>query len=218
MQVVGILNTKGGSGKTTLATCLAVRAAQDGKVGVIDLDPQSSYSEWHARRTLGQDDPNPNLLLGEDRASDAVEAMRLTSPYDYLLVDGATNALLVTEDAVRSSDLVIIPMKASTLDLAASQDCISFCQDLGKPFLVVLNDKGQHDGKLVEQASELLVSWNVPIAKTAIAHRVAYVNAVTTGRTGPEKDKKAAEEINRLWGEITAALRKGRKTKARRAS
>ena len=213
MQVIGILNTKGGAGKTTLTCCIAVRAAQDGTVAVVDLDPQSSYSDWHARRTRGQDNPNPDLLLGEDRASDAVEALRLTSPFDYIFVDGPTNALLVTEDAVQAADFIIIPMKASGLDLAASQDCISLCQDLNKPFLVVINDKGLHDGSLVEEARGLLFTWNVPIAKTVVAHRIAYVNAVTTGKTGPEKDKKAAEEINALWLEIKTALRKAAKQK-----
>jgi chromosome partitioning protein len=215
MQIIGVLNTKGGSGKTTLTACLAVRAAQEAKVAVVDLDPQGSYGEWFCRRRhQDPNDPNPALLVGEDRASDAVEALRLTSPYELVFVDGPTNALLVTEDAVKSSTLVLIPMKASGLDLVASRDVISICQDLAKPFLVVINDKGQHDGKLVEEAARLLISWKVPIAKTVIAHRVAYVNAVTTGKTGPEKDKKASEEIDRLWAEVKSALRKAAKARA----
>jgi chromosome partitioning protein len=211
MHTIGILNTKGGAGKTTLTTCLAVRASQEGKVAVVDLDPQSSYSDWYARR---RSPDNPALLLGEDRASDAVEALRLTSPYDYVFVDGPTNALLVTEDAIKASTFVVIPMKASGLDLSASQDCISLCQDLKTPFLVVINDKGQHDGKLVEEATGLLFSWNVPIAKTVVSHRVSYINAVTTGKTGPEKDKKAADEIDALWLEIRNGVRRAAKARA----
>lgn len=211
MQVIGVLNTKGGSGKTTLTSCLAVRASQDAKVAVVDLDPQSSYSDWHARRSSGQSDPNPDLLLGEDRASDAVEGLRLSSPFELVFVDGPTNALTTTEDAVKASDLVVIPMKASGLDLSASQDCISLCQDLNRPFLVVINDKSAHDGKLVEEARNLLFTWQVPIANTVVAHRVAYINAITSGRTGPEKDKKAAAEIDELWREIKSALRKASK-------
>ena len=210
MIVIGILNTKGGSGKTTMTTCLAVRASQDAKVAVVDLDPQSSYSDWYQRR--GSPD-NPALLAGEDRASDAVEALRLASPYEMVFVDGPTNALLITEDAIKASTLVVIPMKASGLDLAASQDCISLCQEIGKPHLVVINDKGQHDGKLVDEAIGLAL-WKVPVAKTVVSHRVSYINAITTGRTGPEKDKKAEEEINALWADVKAALRKAAKVRA----
>lgn len=216
MHIIGVLNTKGGCGKTTLTGCLAVRAAggaakPEAQVAVVDLDPQSSYSEWYRRRGSPE---NPALLLGEDRATDAVEALRLTSSYDYVFVDGPTNALLVTEDAIKAATFVIIPMKASGLDLSASQDCISLCQDLKKPFLVVINDKGNGDGKLVKEANQLLFSWNVPIAKTVIVHRVAYVNAITTGKTGPEKDKAAAEEIDKLWDEVKDAVRKASKAKA----
>jgi chromosome partitioning protein len=202
MRFIGVLNTKGGTGKTTLVSCLGVRAAQGSRVAVVDLDPQGSFEEWHDRR--GSPD-NPELMRGVDRASDAREALELTSPYDYVFFDGPPGALLVTEDAVRASHLVVIPLRASGLDLAASQDCISLCQDAGTPFLVVINAKGPYDGKFVEQARALLSSWDVPVAETAVAQRVQYVNAITTGRTGAEKDKKAEAEIEALWAEVKAA-------------
>lgn len=202
MNFIGVLNTKGGTGKTTLAACLAVRAAAEARVAVVDLDPQGSFADWHGRRGSPS---NPELMRGVDRASDAVDALRLTSPYEFVFFDGPPGSLLVTEDAVRSSTLVVIPMRASGLDLAASQDCISLCQEIGTPFLVVINGKGQHDGKLVEQARSLLFSWNLPIAETVVGHRLQYVNAITTGRTGAERDRKAQAEIDALWAEVEAA-------------
>lgn len=217
MQVIGVLNTKGGVGKTTLTCCLAVEAAgltlppaKQSKVAVCDLDPQGSFSDWYRRR--GSPD-NPALLHGSEFASEAIEALRLTSAYDYVFVDGPPGALTVTEDAIAAADLIVIPIKASGLDLAASQDCIQLCQENNKPFLVVVNDAGQHDGKLVEQARGLLFNWKLEksVAKQVIRHRVPYVNAVTTGRSGPEKDKAAAEEIVALWTEVKAALRRAGK-------
>lgn len=209
--VLGILNTKGGSGKTTLTTCLAVRAAREKQTAVVDLDPQSSYSDWYTRR--GSPD-NPALLVGEDRATDAVEALDLNSPYEVVFIDGPTNALAVTEDAVSAATFVVIPLKPSSLDLAASRDCISLCQDAEKPFLAVICDKGARDGNLVEETIGVLRQWKVPVAKTVISHRTAYIDAVTTGKSGPEKDSRAAAEIDALWQEITAAIRK--QTKGRR--
>lgn len=211
MRVIGVLNTKGGCGKTTLASCLAVRASSDGMTAVCDLDSQGSYSDWYKRR--GSPD-NPALLVGADFASDALEGLRNASPYEYVLLDGPPGAIGVTQDAVEQSDLVIIPMRASTLDLAASLDCIQLCMDSGTPMLAVCNAKGQHDGKLVEQLAKMLGKWKVPMASTIIPHRASYINAVTTGKAGPEKDKKAAEEIDALWLEILAILRKSKRRRA----
>jgi hypothetical protein len=78
----------------------------------------------------------------------------------------------------------------------------------------VINDVGARDGKLVENVRNQLISWKVPIAETAVAHRVAYINAITTGKAGQEKDRRAAEEIESLWVEIKAALRTAAKVRA----
>jgi chromosome partitioning protein len=218
MHVIGVLNGKGGVGKTTITACLAVRVCLDkARVAVLDLDPSSSYSGWYRRRAaaglLGKPE-NLDLLRDADHASDAIEGLRLTSPYSYIFLDGTPGSLLVTEDAIGVCTLVLIPMRASGLDLASSRDVIQACQDMQKPYLVVVNGKGQHDGRLVDEARRELFSWNVPIAEQVIAHRLQYINAMTTGRTGPEKDAKAAAEIDALWTEVKTALRKAAKARA----
>ena len=50
MRFIGVLNAKGGSGKTTIVSCLAVRAAADAKAAIVDLDPQGSLGKWHGWR------------------------------------------------------------------------------------------------------------------------------------------------------------------------
>ena len=51
MKVLAVLSQKGGVGKTTLATSLAVAAETAGKsVALIDLDPQATASFWHDTR------------------------------------------------------------------------------------------------------------------------------------------------------------------------
>ena len=116
--------------------------------------------------------------------------------------------MIVTEDAIRVSTLVLIPIRPSGLDIGSSRDTIQMCQENGTAYLVVINGKGQHDGKLVDEARGLLRSWKIPVAKQVISHRVQFINAMTTGKTGPEKDRDAAAEINNLWDEVKAAVRK----------
>jgi chromosome partitioning protein len=211
MLVIGVLNSKGGVGKSTLTAAFAVRAARDSSVCVVDLDSQGSYSDWYTRR--GSPD-NPALLTGEDRASEAIEALRLTSPYEIVLLDGPPGSLIVTEDAIRVCDLVVVPMRASGLDLVASQDCVTLCRQSGTAFLCVLNDVSARDAKsLGENARNTLLSFKVPLAKTIVAHRAQHVNAMTTGKTGPEKDKAAAAEIDALWLEVKRAAMAAAKKK-----
>ena len=79
--------------------------------------------------------------------------------------------------------------------------------------LAIINAKGPHDQKLVESARETLKTWAVPVAKTVISSRIAYVSAITLGKTGPELNSDARKEINALWDEVEAALAKTRRRK-----
>ncbi len=52
MKIVVLLSQKGGTGKSTIATHLAVCAARDGKaVALFDIDPQAAAAKWSERRT-----------------------------------------------------------------------------------------------------------------------------------------------------------------------
>ena len=53
MTVLSLVTQKGGCGKTTLTTCLAVAAQQSGKrVVILDTDPQGTASEWWESRDV----------------------------------------------------------------------------------------------------------------------------------------------------------------------
>jgi chromosome partitioning protein len=216
MHVIGFLNSKGGVGKSTLATAIAVRAAQESpRVCLVDLDPQGSVSEWWTRR--GEPD-NPTLFRGADRASDAIEALELDG-WDWVILDGPPGSLSVTADAIGVSTFVVVPMRASGLDLLASQECVELCQEAGVPFMVVFNaTKGGAKDRLLDAARAPLFEGDIPIAQTAITQRVSYVTAATTGKTGAEKDAAAGEEIDALWKEIkSGALKAARAAKKKGA-
>ena len=47
MKILSIITQKGGAGKTTIATALAVAAQMDGKdVAILDLDDQATACFW----------------------------------------------------------------------------------------------------------------------------------------------------------------------------
>ena len=219
MITIAVLNSKGGVGKTTLTACLAVRAAQEGKrIALVDMDPQGSLIKWWQRR--GKTD-NPRIFEGPDTAPDAIEALELDTthgaPWDYVFLDGPPAFLELLKEMIEAADFVLIPVKPSMLDLLASEDAVSFAQQAGTDYAVVFNDVGAQE-KIVDKAKEFLFSAHVPMLRTQVVHRTAYINSMTSGKTaGESADKKAQAEIGEVWADVkklaTAAAKKRAKKK-----
>lgn len=218
MIVLAVCNTKGGVGKTTLTASLAVRAAQESKrVALVDLDPQGSLAGWWDRR--GRSD-NPTVMRDVDTASEAVERLEMDG-WDWVFIDTPPAFLQLLSDTIDVADLVIIPIKASALDVAASQDAVVMAREAGRPHLVVLNDV-ESRWKSTNDVRDYLLASDVPIAETAITHRVSYLASMTVGKSAAElnkgKDKAATEEIESLWQEVKTAAKKSAKAKAKARS
>jgi len=218
MLKIAVVNTKGGVGKTTLACALAVRAAGDAKrVAMVDLDPQRSMIEWWKRRGVGD---NPEAFDGVDTPADAVERLEQLSAPDIVFLDGPPAFLSLVKEMVEVADFAVIPIRPSTLDLLSTQDAVVLAQQAGTPFLCVINDVGQHDGRVVDAAREALAKMGIPLAETELAHRVSHIQAMTVGKSAAEvnkgKDKLAAEEIDRLWQEVKVAATKAARVRSRR--
>lgn len=211
MRVISIVSSKGGVGKTTLTSALAVRAAADGyRVALADLDPQGSLKDWLDRRA-GED----LAFMDADSASEAVTEID-DEQTDLLFIDTPPAFINTIEDAIKSADLVVIPLRASALDILASEDAVLMAREFGKPHLCVIND-AETRWKTTDAASKYLLASKVPVAKTIVTHRAAYLGAMTSGKTGPEIDKagNARDEIAALWSEIEAALKLRKGAKAR---
>jgi chromosome partitioning protein len=204
LHVIAVIAQKGGPGKTTLASCLAVHAASKSKVGLLDLDPQQSLAEWWQVRG----EPSaPQLYTGAETPSEAVELLTAKG-VDWLFVDTGPGLLHAIEPVIEVADLVLVPVKPSAFDLMAIVPTLQIVQASGKSYLLVLNEC--ISTKMESTAAELLKSEGHPVANTTIKQRVAYRSAVTTGDTGPERDGKCADEISSLWDEIKTAVRRSK--------
>jgi len=77
LSIISILNPKGGSGKTTIATNLARSLHERGhKVLIVDSDPQGSARDWHA---ANEDNPLPLVAL--DRANNVKSLPDVAAAY-----------------------------------------------------------------------------------------------------------------------------------------
>ena len=107
MPIFGIINQKGGVGKTTLALNIAAALARDGsKVLLIDADEQGTSSDWgtYAARL-----PAPFHIVGMACSNMARDAMSLARDFDYTVIDAPPHEGAITRSVVIASDAVIIP-------------------------------------------------------------------------------------------------------------
>jgi chromosome partitioning protein len=215
MIVIAVVNSKGGTGKTTLSAALAVRAAKDSRrVALADLDPQRSLVQWWERRGATE---NPTVFEGVDEAADAVERVALAG-YDWLFLDCPPAFLQTIEEAIHSADFAIIPIKPSLVDLTATQDTIAIARDAETPFLVVINDAVKSDEKLLDGARAFLRKFSVPAADTTMFHRTSHIRGMTVGKSAAEVTggATAAKDIEELWKEVKAAATKAARARAKR--
>ena len=126
MLVISVLNQKGGSGKTTIATHLA-RAFQVAghDVLLIDSDPQGSARDWSAVR-----DEQPVPVVGIDRPT-IDRDIKAVSHKDLIVIDGAPQAADLAISAIKASNLVLIPVQPSPYDIWAASDLVDLVKQRG---------------------------------------------------------------------------------------
>ena len=198
MQTISLLAQKGGSGKTTLAECLAVAAVRDGSpAAILDMDPQGTAKSWKARR--GEDDP----------AVIPVTMANLNDELDRIRAAGAAYAFIDTParlsdwamEASKVSDLVIVPSRATVKDLERVEASIKLATVYGvRPVFVVLTQVRPRGDRDV-QAEEFIRAKKFPVCPARIGDRVAYQDSDTVGLTPSETEPagKAAQEIELVY-------------------
>ena len=121
MPVVAIVNQKGGTGKTTLSINLASAFAELYPTLLMDADPQGSALDWADSRAT----PQMNLAACGVEPSRLLRDIRGLAPnYAWIIIDGPPGIGRVSADAVRASDIVLIPSKPSPFDVWAASDIV----------------------------------------------------------------------------------------------
>ena len=203
MKIISVICQKGGAGKTTIATNLAVLSERAGHPTVLlDLDPQATAAKWGDKRG------------GEAPDVVAAQAGRLTRLLDDARRQGAELAIIDTApaadtaalEATKVADLVLVPCQPSDFDLGAVGATVRLAEQVaGKEAWVVMNAIPP-TSKITEEAVAVLQAAGVQVAPVRLVRRLDFVNGLPEGQGAVEwhPHGKAAQEITRLW-EWTAA-------------
>lgn len=205
-KVITIAQQKGGAGKTTIAAHIAVALSQKGnRVAIVDIDPQGSLSYWHNIREQkfgeGYTGLTFNTLSGWRVGS---EVSRLRKNQDFIIIDSPPHTETEARTAIRSADLIVIPVQPSPTDLWATKATLELAKAERIPVKVVLN-RVPANSRLAQTISAELPE----LADTTIGNRVLFASALLEGKCATEIDptSHAAQEIKALVKEILAAVK-----------
>ena len=209
MKVIAVLNQKGGSGKTTIATHLArALQKQDYSVLLVDSDPQGSARDWSA-----VDEENPVTVIGIDRPT-IDRDLKSVAKKDFIIIDGAPQASDLALSAIKAADFVLIPVQPSPYDIWATSDLVDLVKQrieitdgkLQSAFVVSRAIKGT---KIGTEISEALLGYELPVLDTRITQRVIYPTTAASGTTvlDAEPNSDASKEINALALELISKFK-----------
>jgi chromosome partitioning protein len=211
MQRLALASPKGGVSKTTLVACLSVEASLYLKrVAVIDLDPQQSLATWHGLRADSGIVGKPELVPTGAKLGSALDRVRAQpDPPDLLVIDCPPGSVGLTRRGIDGASLVLVPMKASPLDVETADLMRDLCTEAGVPFVFVLTQVNARRKTMTDGAREFLKARG-HVLDIEMVDRQGYAEAMLSGRTGPEKDKAAKAEIAALWQALRKRLAGGK--------
>jgi len=222
MQRILVLNPKGGSGKTTIATNLASYFASTGdRPMLLDNDPQGSSTRWLKKRK-----PEQAFIHGVsayEKNSRMTRAFQLRVPPDanHVIVD--TPAAVPGQDLpelTKNADAIIVPVLPSDIDIHACSKCIADLLLIAKVRrdehrIGVVANRVRKNTVIYQSLLRFLESLRIPVI-TTIRDSQNYVRAAELGVGVYEMKRYLVESDLEEWAPLLAWL-KAKETASRPA-
>ena len=204
--MLALASRKGGAGKTTLASHLAVQAQASGAgpVALIDTDPQGGLAGWWNARAAS----TPEWIEPAGGLPAAIAGCRAAG-YRTLLVDTPPSFSETIAEVLALADLIVVPVQPSPNDLRAVGGTVELAAASGRPMVFVIN-RATARARITTQAAIALSQYGA-VAPVVIHARVDFATSMTDGRTAAEIDSasKSAGEVAALWDYLQNRLIEG---------
>lgn len=200
-MILTIGNTKGGTGKSTLAVNIAIHRARRHSVLLVDGDEQQSALSFTQLRN--KNDYAAVALTGKNLHQ---QVPKLNQKYPEVIIDVGGRDSHSFRAALTITNLLVIPVQPRTFDVWAMESLMELIRE-AQPFnpslkcLAVLS-LADSQGRENEAAAERIVEFpNIHYCTTPIRRRKVYADAITQGKGISEvkpRNKKAIDEFEML--------------------
>ena len=207
-SIITVATMKGGSGKSTVASCLAAHWHLEGRrPTIIDADPQRSIGRLATReRALG------GVPVVEDATEDAWKtARRLAAGGGPVIVDTPGFRSETTLACLAASDFVLVPVKPSPFDVDRMLDTLNLLINSvsgWRPTFRCVLCQTTRDSVIAKHIRAELVEAGFPLLGSEMTNRVVYAEAALWGATPSLIDSTgpAAREIAAIADEVDNIL------------
>ncbi len=214
--IIGIIQVKGGVGRSTIATNLAAHLAVEAPTALVECDlPQGTSASWYALRRHSLSVEGLTLATAADPAELVAVCGTLVTSHRYLIIDAPPRLAEMTRAIIVMSRLCLIPLGASAAEIWSTTD-------LMKTIAQAKQFRPDVDARLLwtryrsytREAQELSAAvgreLGVPELATKIGYRVSYSEAMARGLSVREwPDRAAREEMARLVDEVRNIMGEG---------
>jgi chromosome partitioning protein len=212
MQRILVLNPKGGSGKTTVATNLASYYASRGDRPLLsDNDPQGSSARWLKKRKPEQ--PFIHGLAAFERNARMTRAWQLRVPPDATHVIVDTPAAILAQDMpeiTKNADAILVPVVPSDIDIHTCSKCIADLLLIAKVRrdenrIAVIANRVRRNTLIYQALMRFLETLRIPVIAT-LRDSQNYVRAAEQGVGLHEMKRQLVEQDLEDWQSLLAWL------------
>ena len=209
MQRIIVLNPKGGSGKTTIASNLAACYAVRGhRPALMDLDPQGSSMRWLRKRP--DDNPPIHGIAGFERSAAVTRSWQMRIPAECTAVIIDTPAAVESQafpEITRGADAILVPVMPSDIDIHATAKCVADLLLVAKirrsdHRIGIIANRVRANTLVSQSLMRFLDSLDIPLVAT-LRDTQNYVRAVEAGVGVYEMPRWQVQQDWEHWRSLT---------------
>jgi len=207
-MIIVVGGIKGGSGKTTVATNLAVmRSAEGHDVLLIDADDQETSTDFTSIRNERRPDGAGYTSIKLTGAAVRTETLRLANKYEDIIIDTGGRDTTSQRAALTVANFLLVPFVPRSFDVWTLEKVSGLVGEMqtANPTLQAYTFINRADprGQDNDDAAEVLRDTeSLSFIETPLGARKAFSNAAAEGLAVTElkpQDPKATEELLMLY-------------------